>query len=84
MANLARPGEVAVLLRQAREGRGVSVRMLAPKIRKPTGDPIAPSFITDIEKGRSVPSDFIAEQLAGVLGINVSGFLEACRRDRSR
>lgn len=84
MKNESRPGRSAALLREARAERGFSVRVLAPRVFKRSGEPITGSFITDIEKGRSVPSDPVAISLAEALGMDVYSFLEACREDRSK
>ena len=82
MQNQKPPGRTARLLSKARSARGITVRDLAVKIQKRNGDPIAPSYVTDIEKGRGIPSEYVARQLAGTLGIDVDEFLKACERDR--
>ena len=84
VANVARPGEVSEMLRSGREKSGLSCRALAPSIRKADGVSISPSYISDIEAGRSVPRDDIARQLAETLGMPTRKFLEACARDRKR
>jgi hypothetical protein len=57
-------------------------RALAQQIIKHDGKPIVPSYITDIEKGRGIPRDYIARQFAKVLRIPVIALLEACEKDR--
>jgi ribosome-binding protein aMBF1 (putative translation factor) len=82
VANRVVVGKVAVMLAEARTAAGITVRELAPMVAKRHGGTIGPSFITDIEKGRSVPSDFVARQVAKIVGIDVNEFLQACAEDR--
>lgn len=58
------------------------MRELAPLIKKETGGAIGPSYVTDIEKGRGVPADYVAAQLAKVLGISPNSFLQQCAKER--
>ena len=74
---------VAQTLANARAKSGMPVRTLAPMIKKRNGQSIVPSYITDLEKGRGVPSDFVAEQLAKVLGLNARAFLRQVQRERA-
>lgn len=73
---------VAKMMAEARARSGLSVRALAQQIIKHDGKPIVPSYITDIEKGRGIPRDYIARQFAKVLRIPVVALLEACEKDR--
>lgn len=73
---------VAEMVSKARAARRLTVRELAPQIKKKNGDTIGPSFVTDIEKGRGIPSAFVAAELARVLGIPSDKLLAACERER--
>lgn len=83
MAREKQVGEVGEMLRSARSRSGLSVRQLAPLVRKPDGRTIGPSYVTDIEQGRGIPSDFIAQEFARVLKMDSAKFLEACRNQRN-
>ena len=73
---------VAKMMAEAWARSGLPVRVLAAQIIKHDGKPISPSYITDIEKGRAIPRDYIARQFAKVLRIPVIALLEACEKDR--
>ena len=73
---------VSTIIRDRRAAKRVTVRQLARLITKPDGKAVSPSYITDIEKGRGIPSDHIARELAKALGIRSSSLLMACREDR--
>lgn len=82
MASTPNTGSVAEMLRTGRAKSGYTVRGLAPLIRKPHGGTIVPSYITDLEKGRAIPSDFVAQELIRVLEMPPY-FLDECRKARA-
>lgn len=73
---------VGELLASTRHAAGISVRTLAPQIRKADGSVITASYITDIEKGRGVPSDFVAIEFARFFKQSPQRWLEACSLSR--
>ena len=75
---------VATTVRKARLAANLSVRELANQVPKKQGGVIGPSYITDIEKERGIPSPFVAEGLARALDLNVDSFLRLCERERGR
>lgn len=72
----------AEMVRAGRERKHLSVRQLAPQILKGNGQPITASYITDIEKGRGIPAEVVARNLADVLDLPTNEFLKICRRER--
>jgi ribosome-binding protein aMBF1 (putative translation factor) len=74
--------ECGKLVQVARADQGIPVRALARLILKPDGSAIAPSYITDIEKGRGIPRDHIARQIETALNIRAGQLVAACRTDR--
>lgn len=80
---MAREMTVADLVSDARARAGYTVRQLAPMIKKESGRAIGPSYVTDLEKGRGIPSDHVARELARVLGMDEDGFLAIVRKQRS-
>lgn len=56
-------------LRRAREARGLSLRDLGAAVR------LAPSFLSDIERGRTRPSLESLNALAGALGVALADLL---------
>jgi len=73
---------IASLLKTAGADAGFRVRALAERVRKPDGTTVSPSYITDIEKGRGVPSDYVARQLAAALRDRPKRWLAAAQRSR--
>lgn len=72
------------LLRRTRLAAKITVRAVAAKVVKPNGHNISPSFVTDIEKGRRVPSDFVAKQLAAVFCKPASKWVALAKQSRRR
>ncbi|MDP9314789.1 MAG: helix-turn-helix transcriptional regulator [Chloroflexota bacterium] len=57
---------------QARKNKNLSLKELAALVRKEDGDSISIQYLNDIEHGRrNPPSDFLIQQLAAVLDIDV-------------
>lgn len=75
--------ELAQTLKAAREAHGYTVRGLASKIHKASGGTIGGSYITDLEKMRSVPSSAIAVQLAHLLELDEDEFTALCDTART-
>jgi len=75
---------VADAVRDARMRLGLSVRQLAPRVRKSNGLRIGASYVTDIEKGRGIPSEYVAGELARALSMDVDAFSALCMSQRSR
>ena len=74
---------IAGVVLQARTSLGLSVRDLAKIVLKPDGTPIAPSYVTDIEKSRSIPSDEISLSLAKALNLSPKKFMAARTKDKN-
>jgi transcriptional regulator with XRE-family HTH domain len=68
---------LATLILNARSSLGLSVRDLAGLVTKIDGSSIAPSYVTDIEKGRSTPSAEITRELACVLQLDTPMLMAA-------
>lgn len=75
---------VAELLAAQRRASQLSVRQLAALVRKWDGETIAPSYVTDIEKGRRVPSDACARAFARIFEQDAAIWIRACERSRAK
>lgn len=72
-ANVERTMEIGRLLHELRVGRGISLREGARKAG------CAPSFLSQVEKGRSSPSLETLERLAGAFDLSVLELLNLAR-----
>jgi transcriptional regulator with XRE-family HTH domain len=70
----------AVALKSLREGKRLSLRQLASKIKKGDGSAISPSYLHDIENKNRVPSAQIIEQIAKELSYDVDKLLVLAER----
>ncbi len=61
---MTRPASFGETLRDARVKKGVSLRSLAAELK------ITPSYLSDIENDRRVPSEDVLQQLANLLNLN--------------
>ena len=61
-------------LRDARVKKGVSLRSLATELK------ITPSYLSDIENDRRIPSEDVLRQLANQLGINFDDLMAQAGR----
>lgn len=76
------PTKIGELLRATRLAARRSVRSVAVDVVKPNGERISHSYITDIEKGRGIPSDHICRQLARVFGKPAGKWIAAAQQSR--
>ena len=76
--------ECSQLIKNARKQKSMSVRSLATLIERADGKCISPSYITDIEMCRGIPSPTVAANLAKALGIPEQILHDACERDRHK
>ena len=61
------------VIAEARKAANLSQKELAALIRKEDGEPISPQYLNDIERDRrNPPSDFLIEQFAKELKIDVA------------
>jgi transcriptional regulator with XRE-family HTH domain len=58
------------IISEARKKKEMSQKVLAEKIVKENGEKISPQYLNDIERNRRIPSHFILEEIAKVLGID--------------
>jgi hypothetical protein len=59
------------LVAQARVARGVGQAALANQIRKSDGTPISFHFLSDVERGRRLPPEYMIPQFSMATGIPV-------------
>lgn len=72
--------------RKAREESGLSVRALAAAVIKSNGVAISPSYITDIEKGRGIPEEYLLSQMTEAMDADLpklSKLRARAKRERS-
>lgn len=69
-----------VFVKDLRLAKKIGVRQLAKSITKEDGTNISPAYLIDIEKNARIPSAFIVEQLAKVLGYDPDALLHMAEK----
>jgi transcriptional regulator with XRE-family HTH domain len=71
---MTRPASFGETLRDARIKKGVSLRSLAAELK------ITPSYLSDIENDRRIPSEDVLQQLANLLNLNFDDMMAQAGR----